>query len=117
MTAKNVYLDYASTTPVLPQVVEAMLPFYTEVFGNPSNLSNIHGNIAKQCFLSFKKNISNFLEISEEELFFTSGATESINHAIQGVFSFFGKGTHFLTCITEHSAVSQSFEKIKKTRS
>ncbi len=78
------YLDHAATTPTDPQVVEAMLPFFTEGFGNPSSL-NEEGRTAKAAVEEARAKVAALLEADPEEIVFTAGGTESDNHALCGV--------------------------------
>lgn len=99
------YLDAASTTPVHPEVLEAMLPYFTEHFGNP-NSQHIYGQIAKKAIDDARQSIADHINVSPEEIIFTSGATEAINLAIKGYWEANrDKGNHIITVKTEHKAV------------
>jgi cysteine desulfurase len=100
-----IFLDNASTTRVDDKVIEAMLPFYSEFYGNPSS-SHKFGSDVNSFINKARKTIANFLNCEPYELIFTSGATESINLAIKGIAeSLKSKGNHIITVSTEHSAV------------
>ena len=102
---KPIYLDYNGTTPHDPEVIEAMRPFLETEFGNPSS-SHWYGIKPKQAVERARKQVAGILNCSPSEVFFTSGGTESNNHAILGVARRFGKkGNHIITSSFEHPAV------------
>ena len=102
---KPIYLDYNGTTPHDPEVIEAMRPFLETEFGNPSS-SHWHGIKPKQAVESARKQVAAILNCTPTEVFFTSGGTESNNHAIFGVARRFrNKGNHIITSRFEHPAV------------
>ena len=105
MTGSPIYLDYHATTPVDQRVVEVMLPFFTEYFGNPSSVHH-YGRPVEAAIKKSRETISNSINAQPEEIVFTSGATEANNLAIKGVAeSYFSHGKHIITVQTEHSAV------------
>jgi cysteine desulfurase NifS/selenium donor protein len=105
MQVKSIYLDYNATTPVDPEVAEAMRPFLTENFGNPSS-SHSFGFEAKKAVESARNNVALLLNCLPEEIVFTSGGTESNNFAIKGIAEKFNdKGRHIITSAIEHPAV------------
>lgn len=111
----QIYLDYNSTTPVSNTVLERMLPYFTEKFGNASSHTHSQGWIARKAVETATSNITKHLGIDDSELVFTSGSTESINLAIKGVFEKYQqKGKHFITTQIEHKAVLDSFQAIEK---
>lgn len=102
----TVYLDHNATTPVDPRVLEKMLPYFTMHFGNPSSASHAWGWAAKAAVDLAREQTASCIGASPDEIIFTSGATESIQIAIQGVFnSYCGKRKQVITAATEHSAV------------
>ena len=112
---KPIYLDYASTTPVDKDVVEEMVPFFTENFGNAGSATHQFGWFANGAIKRARKQIANSINCEESEIIFTSGATESINIAIQGVFNLYAsKGNHIIISKAEHKAVIDTVNFLKK---
>ncbi|PSN11197.1 IscS subfamily cysteine desulfurase [filamentous cyanobacterium CCT1] len=106
MVHRPIYLDSHATTPVDPRVLEAMLPFFTEQFGNPSSLTHAYGWEAEAAVTRSRQTIAAALNAAPEEIVFTSGATEANNLAIKGIAeACFSRGRHLITVQTEHSAV------------
>lgn len=100
-----IYLDYNATTPVLPEVVDAMLPYFREHFGNPSS-GHYFGKQAKSGVDAARQHLAELLGCSPEEILFTGGGSEAINHAIKGVAEVLGdRGNHIVTSVIEHPAV------------
>ena len=100
-----IYLDYAATTPVDPQVLEAMLPFLQDQFGNAASNTHGYGFTAKHAVDQAREQVATLLDTDSRCITFTSGATESINLALQGVaMANRHKGNHIITCQTEHKA-------------
>jgi len=85
MTASGIYLDYNATTPCDPRVVDRMLPFFTEIYGNPANGLHRQGRMAAQAVDEAREQVANFIGVHSEEIYFTSSATESNNLAILGL--------------------------------
>lgn len=101
-----IYLDHNATTPVDPQVVESMLPFFTQYFGNPSSLNHSLGWQAEAAIEKAREQLAVAINAEPVEIVFTSGATEANNLAIKGVAeSYMTDGRHIITARTEHSAV------------
>ena len=100
-----VYLDYNATTPLLPEVTDAMRPFMQEAFGNPSS-SHLHGVMPRRAVESAREQVASLLHCHADEIVFTSGGTESNNQAIIGIArSLRDKGRHIITSAIEHPAV------------
>ena len=107
----RVYLDYNATTPCDQSVIDHMLPFFNETYGNPSSAQHPYGWLAKEVITDSGKIIAKTLGISSDELVFTSGATESINMVLKSFSSKFKlHGNHIITCKTEHKAVLDTCE-------
>jgi cysteine desulfurase len=110
-----IYLDYQSTTPVDPRVIEAMQPYFSELFGNSASKSHQHGHDALAGIEKARKQIAKAINAKPQEIVFTSGATESINLAIKGMaFSSRTKGNHYITVATEHKAVLDCFDWLER---
>lgn len=110
-----IYADYNATTPVDKLVLEAMLPYFTQHFGNAASRGHIMGLDADEAIINARKQVANLIGATDKEIIFTSGATESINLALKGVFSLYRtKGNHIITVQTAHKAVLESCEFIEK---
>src|SRR5690606_38711690 len=104
--ATQIYLDNNATTCVDPKVLEKMIPFFSENYGNASSTNHIFGKKASDAVQSARLKLAKLIKSSEHEIIFTSGATESINLAIKGVFERYKLiGKHIITCRTEHNSV------------
>jgi cysteine desulfurase len=103
---RPIYMDHHATTPVDPRVLEAMLPFFTEDFGNAASIDHVYGSTAGQAVEVARQQIASLINAHADEIIFTSGATEADNLAILGVTEQYrGRGDHIITCVTEHKAV------------
>ncbi|HLO56984.1 MAG TPA: IscS subfamily cysteine desulfurase [Saprospiraceae bacterium] len=110
-----VYLDNNATTPTDPRAVEAMLPYFYEIPGNAASRNHPFGWKAEEAVDYAREQIADLLAVDSKEIIFTSGATESDNLAIKGIFEMYaGKGTHIITTKTEHKAVLDACKKVEK---
>ncbi|MCO5977397.1 IscS subfamily cysteine desulfurase [Ideonella oryzae] len=114
-TAKPIYLDYAATTPVDPRVVQAMVPYLYEQFGNPASRSHAYGWAAEEAVEIAREHVAALIGADPREIVWTSGATESDNLAIKGVAQFHqAKGKHLITVQTEHKAVLDTMRELER---
>src|SRR5947207_633443 len=109
-----IYMDYHATTPVDPRVLEAMLPFFSDHFGNAASRNHPLGWAAEEAVEQARKQIADLIGANAKEIVFTSGATESDNLAIKGVAEMYReKGNHIVTCVTEHKAVIDTCRRLE----
>lgn len=106
MSHRPIYLDNHATTPIDERVLEAMLPYFKEHFGNPASINHVYGWEAEAAVKQSRAVLAAAINATPEEIIFTSGATEANNLAIKGVAeAYFQKGRHVVTVVTEHNAV------------
>jgi cysteine desulfurase len=110
-----IYLDYSATTPVDPRVAEKMIPYLTELFGNPASRSHSYGWTAEKAVEDAREEVAALVNADAKEIIWTSGATESNNLAIKGAAHFYsGKGKHIITLKTEHKAVLDTVRELER---
>jgi len=116
MENQNIYMDYGATTPVRPEVIKEMLPYWTDYFGNPSSVHRF-GQQASLGLRQARETIATLLKCHANEIIFTACGSESDNLALRGVMwaaKFNGRGNHMITCEIEHKAVLETAYQLQK---
>ena len=110
-----IYLDYNATTPCDPRVVETMLPYFHQKFGNAASRTHAFGWVAEEAVDRAREQVAQLIGASDKEIVWTSGSTESINLAMKGVAHMYRqKGDHIITCVTEHKAVLDVAKRLEQ---
>jgi len=113
--ARPIYLDYQASTPCDPRVIEAMLPFFGERFGNPHSIHHYHGQQAEAAVERARGQIAELIGAEAREIVFTSGATEANNLAVKGAARFLkSRRPHVISCVTEHKCVLESGRRLER---
>src|SRR2546429_4567828 len=110
-----IYMDHHATTPLDPRVLDAMLPFFTDRFGNAASRNHSFGWAAEEAVENARAQVAALIGAAPKEVIFTSGATESDNLMIKGVAEAYrDKGNHIVTQVTEHKAVLDTCQRLEK---
>ncbi|MFR5869956.1 MAG: aminotransferase class V-fold PLP-dependent enzyme, partial [Acutalibacteraceae bacterium] len=114
MEQKRIYMDHAATTYVKPEVLDAMTPYFTEHFGNPSSIHSF-ARETKKAIDHAREQVANAIGATPSEIFFTSGATESDNWALRGMaYQHKNKGNHIINTAIEHHAILHTGQALEK---
>jgi cysteine desulfurase len=112
---RPIYMDHHATTPVDRRVLETMLPYFTDIFGNATSIDHEYGTEANRAVEKSRQQIAALINAQPDEIVFTSGATESANLAILGIAERYAdRGSHIITCVTEHKAVLNSCQYLEQ---
>ena len=113
MTPRPIYLDHHATTPLDPAVLDAMMPYLTDKFGNASSRTHAYGWEAEEAVHQAREQVASLINARPEEIVFTSGATESDNLALKGIArGYRDRGNHIITTTTEHRAILDACEAL-----
>jgi cysteine desulfurase len=114
--SQPIYLDYAATCPMDPRVVDAMLPYFTQMYGNAASRTHVFGWQAEEAVEAARRELAQLLNADPKEITWTSGATESNNLAIKGVIEFLAESgkKHVITAVTEHKAVLDTCKHLER---
>lgn len=112
---ERIFFDGNATTPLDKRVLEVMVPYFSEMYGNPASIDHTFGTEANNALKKARKDISTVINASPEDIIFTGGATEADNMALQGIMQAnTEKGNHLITCVTEHPAVLETARALEK---
>lgn len=115
-SSKKIYFDHNATTPVGREVLETMLPWFSDTFGNAASYTHLSGRLASEAIQSARKSLAGFIGATSSEIIFTSGSTESVNLAIKGAAAAYReKGNHIITWQTEHRAVLDTCRRLEQS--
>merc|ERR1719409_1799884 len=115
LSGRPMYLDMQATTPLDPRVLDAMLPYFTEMYGNPHSRTHMYGWESETAIETARKQVADLIGANPKEIIFTSGATESNNISIKGVAKFYkSKKKHVITTQTDHKCVLDSCRALQQ---